>query len=104
MSSWEQLSGNLSLLSAWERYAGKTQLGEKVDLVLGETWCHHQKHPLGQSGKSSWMMHSILGICALIPSRVLAGCIPGSLWAAHPRPTLDLTLQGQASQTNTFLS
>lgn len=51
-----------------------------------------------------WMVHSILGIWALIPGRVLAGCTPGSLQAAHPHPTLDLALQGQASQTNPFLS
>lgn len=55
-----------------------------MDLVPGEALCHHQKHPLGQSGTSSWMMHSILGIRAAIPRRVLAGCTPGSLRAARP--------------------
>lgn len=44
------------------------------------------------------------GIWALLPGRVLAGCTPGSLQAARPPPTLDLPLQGWASQTNPFLS
>lgn len=52
LSSREWLSGIRSLL----RHPGKTWLGEKVALVCGEELHRHQKEPLGQCGRSSWMM------------------------------------------------
>lgn len=61
----------------------KRWLGKKLNLVSCDVLYRHQNYPLGQLGKSSWMMHGIPVVCALIPLQlslfVLAGCTAGFL-------------------------